>query len=246
MAHKIGGPPPSDHPRRCTATSKRSREQCRGWAMEGTNPPRCKSHVGKSVERVRREADEQRAVAAAQRMVARAGVEQSPIEHLLDSLHLAAQLVAVWGSMVADLDNAGELQVHPEHGEVGRLRGEISEKGAERYRLVPDADRLMAVSSDGVARVHPYVEQYERWLDRRAKYAALAIRAGVEERLVRIREREAEQLVEALDAAMGSTAVAEALGIDTMPHAARTAARRELAETLRRLHEESAVVEVGR
>lgn len=248
-----GGPPPDGHPRRCHATAKGTGRQCRAWAIEGTDPPVCRSHGG-AAPQVRAAASrrtlEAAALTEARRMVARAGVDDDPITHLLDSLYLAAAQVAVWGAMVADLDDAAEVDLKgtpdegPDPARIGRLRGETwwesveagtYKDGTPKYVLAPQSDRLIVQSREGVARLHPFVEQYERWVDRRAKYAKLAIDAGVAERLVAIRETEAERMVAAFDRALTDPAFAAALGFDggILPHAARAEGRRAMARHLR-------------
>jgi hypothetical protein len=91
--------------RQCTATSKRSGERCRRSPVEGSTV--CATHGG-SARQVKEAGKQREALAVAQRMVQRAGVDVDPIEHLLDSLHLASQLVRVWGTMVAAIDEAAE------------------------------------------------------------------------------------------------------------------------------------------
>lgn len=87
----------------------------------------CGSHGGRAPQ-VRKAAEVRAAKMAAmeqaERMVARAGVDADPIEHLLESLHRAAALVEVWGQVVAERDEGfgnnlttmndkGDLNIHP-------------------------------------------------------------------------------------------------------------------------------------
>lgn len=136
----------------------------------------------------------------AQRMVARAGVDADPIEHLLDSLYRAAALVQVWGQMVADLDNKGEVEAHEQPG---RVRG-----WAEReYELGPDdkvrqrvvMDPLMVQTSDKTVQLHPFVKEYHEALDRRAKFAKLCADAGVERRQIELKEAQAQLLAQCIN-----------------------------------------------
>jgi hypothetical protein len=104
-------------------------------------------------------------------MVARAGVDADPIEHLLESLHRAAVLVEVFGAMVAAIDHAAEQET----ADVGGLRGDLV------YMPVPDsyglvvkpADRLLALNSSGMAQLHPYYREYRDALELRAKLAKM-------------------------------------------------------------------------
>lgn len=179
--------------------------------MRGTDPPRCKNHAGKS----RGELAEQRArhdeIAKAQlkvqRMVARAGVDLDPAEHLLDTLHIATQQGLVFGEMVADLDNAGEVNAAEV---IGRIRG-------TRY------DALLATNQAGTLTVHPFVTLWIDAVERRAKLAKLAIDADVAERLVTLQEDTAAHL----DDLIGRALIAA--GVD---HAAQLAVRHALAAEL--------------
>jgi hypothetical protein len=49
-------------------------------------------------------------------MIAEAGTDLDPIEHLVSALHRAAALVEVWGSLTADLDEQGGLVNHSAGG----------------------------------------------------------------------------------------------------------------------------------
>jgi hypothetical protein len=126
-------------------------------------------------------------------MVRLAGVDQDPLEHLLESLYLAAALVEVWGAMVAAIDARAE----EESKEDGFLRGELGYEEVESDKgftdmMVRPKDRLIAVDSRGESQVHPYMAEYQRALERRAKFAKLCIDAGVAERQVRVYEQQAE------------------------------------------------------
>jgi hypothetical protein len=173
----------------------------------------------------RRRVDQRRAVQAAQRMVDRAGVDVDPIEHLLDSLHLSAQLVLVWGTMVAAIDAKAEEETEDR----GFLRGELgydeveSEKGFTDV-IVRPRDRMMAVDSRGEARVHPYVDEYQKAIERRAKFAKLCIDAGIAERQTRMVEQQVEMAHRVFEATL------EDLGLEP---GKRQEARRAYARHLR-------------
>lgn len=183
-------------PGRCNRKGRNG--YCEKWPVKGAKV--CATHGG-SAPQVKRAARErqvrQEALARAQRMVTRAGVHLDPIEHLLDSLHLAAQLMHVWGAMVAAIDAKAAEETEAN----GVLRGELGYDEVESEQgftdlIVKPHDRLMAVNSKGEARIHPYVEEYQRALERRAKFAKLCIDAGVEERRVRAAERAGEAMAE--------------------------------------------------
>lgn len=167
----------------------------------------------------------EKALETAQRMVARAGVDVDPIEHLLDSLHVAYQLERVWGSMVAAIDD----KAAEETDEHGYVRGELgyetveSEKGFTDVVVTP-RDRLLAVNARGEAQVHPYMAEYQRAIERRARFAKLCIDAGIAERQIRIMEEQVAMAQKALDVTL------EKMGLDA-PR--RQEARRIYAQQLR-------------
>lgn len=163
--------------------------------------------------------------AEAARMVARAGVDADPIEHLLESLHRAAALVEVWGSMVSALDAAAEQET----AEQGALRGELgyvqdTNPDTEAELVVHSKDRLLALDKSGMAKLHPYVVEYQGALERRAKFAKLCIDAGIAERQVELYEQQVELAHRAFEAMLDD------LGLDD---AKRQEARRTYARHLR-------------
>lgn len=175
--------------RRCTAHSSRTGERCKKAALRGATV--CRSHGGAAPqvrEAAQHRAAEFEAHREAERMVARAGVDADPIEHLLDSLYRSAALVEVWGVMVAALDAAAEKEAAAN----GSLRGELGYLEADPESsdelVVLSRDRLVALDRQGMAKVHPYVAEYQLALERRAKFAKLCIDAGVAERQVQIAE----------------------------------------------------------
>lgn len=219
----------TDHPK-CGAKKKQQQggeiEHCgqsAGWGTDHPGIGRCKLHGGKSPngdKAATREGAEQEA----QRMVALAGTDQDPIEHLIESLHLSTALVHVWGAMVAELDETAERD-----NAESETRGELgyTEDTNERspYQLnVVSRDRLLALNRHGEAGVHPFVIQYENALERRMKCAKLCIDAGVAERQIRVYEQQAEIAQRAFEATI------DALGLSAPD---RQKARREYAGHLR-------------
>jgi hypothetical protein len=182
-----------DESRRCTATAKRSGERCKRAAIVGGTV--CSFHGGKPPQV--RQAAEVRAArlaahAQADRMVARAGVDADPTEHLLESLHRAAALVEVWGLIVATLDEAAERET----AGAGKLRGEIGyERDGDGFEVRPK-DRMLVLNAHGLARVHPFYSEYRDALEMRAKLAKLCIDAGVAERAVRVAESHAQLMAD--------------------------------------------------
>lgn len=181
---------------RCTAKSSRTGKRCKKSAVTGATV--CRSH-GAGAPQVRAAAKvraaEMEARAEAERMVARAGVDADPIEHLLESLHRAAALVEVWGQMVALIDEEAEKDAE-RTGEIrGALGYDLNTDEKDRDELVVHSrDRLLALNSRGEAQVHPYVREYQTALERRAKFAKLCIDAGIAERQVQIAEAQGRML----------------------------------------------------
>lgn len=184
----------------CVARSTRSGEQCRKQAIKGATV--CRTH-GAAAPQVKRAAAARAlrldAISEAERMVARAGVDVDPIEHLLDSLYRAAALTAVWGEMVAVLDATAATETAAD----GRIRGELGydERETERGRLeivVTPKDRLLTVNQRGESQVHPFVREYEQALERRAKFAKMALDAGVAERQTYLAEQQGEMIADVI------------------------------------------------
>jgi len=186
-----------DETRQCTATT-RSGSRCKRAAIIGGTV--CRMHGG-AAPQVEKAAEIRAAKMVAEdearRMVARAGVDADPIEHLLDSLHVACAQMVVWGSMVAALDAQAQL----DNGE--GLRGELSyveiiDPDNPDLLDVRSEDRLITLSPKGTARVHPFVKEYNDALDRRARFAKLCIDAGIAERQVKIAEQQGQLIAQVI------------------------------------------------
>lgn len=172
----------------CTATSKQSGKQCQKRAIRGAVV--CGTHGG-AAPQVRAKATERvvkaEAIATAQRMVERDGVDVDPIDHLLDSLHLSATLVRVYGSMVAELDDLSE--------ETAVLKG----TRGEAY-----TDFLLTVNNKGDTQLHPYMQAYEEAINRRAKIAKLCIDAGIAEMQLELIQQQVDIAQQALEATLNT------------------------------------------
>lgn len=185
--------------RRCRGTSSRTGKRCKAWAIKGGTV--CVAH-GAAAPQVKRKAAERLALVEAQRMVARAGVSMDPIEHLLDSLHRAAQLEAVFGAMVAAIDERAEEEAKLNdalRGELGYLEASVD---SEDELIVLSRDRLLALNRHGEAQLHPYVQEYGRWFDRRSKVAKLCLDARIDERVIALHERQVKLAQDAFEAAL--------------------------------------------
>lgn len=192
--------PGDPEPQRCSKKRKRSGEPCGSWAVKGSDPPACRMHIGRNsayIEQVRSRAE---ALKEAGRLASRAGADMHPIDHLLDALYRAAAEVEVFGQFVADLDNKGEVDAA---NEPGRLRGwaewrtEIDPE-TDRPRRVLDLDPLMVQGADKTIQTHPFLKEYNDALERRARFAALAMKAGVAERQIMLEEQRAMMVATAV------------------------------------------------
>lgn len=180
----------------CSAKS-RSGNRCRQAAIKGGKVCRFHGGAAPQVERAAAvRAARVEAIAEAERMVARAGVEADPLEHLLESLYRAAALVDVWGAMVAGLDAKGARECDEVRGEVEYIEHEY-ENGVET--LVRPKDPLTTANSRGEVQVHPFVAEYNTALDRRAKFAKMCLDAGVAERQIQLAEEQAQLIAQVIN-----------------------------------------------
>lgn len=176
---------------RCAAKN-RDGTRCRSYAMKGQK--RCRMH-GAASPQARKRGDQRRALEEAKRMVARAGVEMDPIEHLLDSLHHAAQLAEVFGMMAAALDEASaELELR------GELRYHVAALDSPNELAVASGDHLLGFNHDGEAQLHPFLVEHRRWVEIRAKFAKLCLDARIDERLIALHERQVKLAQQAFEA----------------------------------------------
>lgn len=179
----------------------------------GTRGTRQRGHAEVKAARMDAEAE-------AQRMVARAGVDADPIEHLLESLHRASALVEVYGRLVADLDNAGEVALREQPG---RVRGWAQREWVigpdDKAHQQVDMDPLMVATSDKTVQLHPFVREYHDALERRAKMAKLCADVGVEERRTRLAEAQGALIAKVVDGILSD------LGVRDHPEAPKVVRR---------------------
>jgi hypothetical protein len=165
----------------------------------------CVTHGGNAPQ-VKRAATRKLALAQAQRMAQRAGTDMDSLDHLLDSLYRAYQLVLVWGEMVAGLDDAAAKDA----GE--GLRGELHYHAApeESYDelRVSTNERLLGFNYKGEAQLHPFVMAQERAIDRHGRLAKLCLDAGIDERRMRMTEAQVDLAQRAFEAML------EDMGLD--------------------------------
>jgi hypothetical protein len=194
---------------KCTAHN-RAGKRCGNFVVEGATV--CRMHGG-AAPQVKRAAHARaarlEAHAAAERMVARAGVDVDPLEHLLDSLYRATTLMNMWGLMASAIDAAAE----DEAAASGALRGELgyfeADDDSHDELGVISRDRMLALNAKGEATIHPYVEEYQRAVERRAKLAKLCIDAGVAERQVQLAEQQGQLMAQAIRGILTDLGVAD-------------------------------------
>lgn len=155
---------------RCSA-KRRNGEGCGAWAVKGATV--CRMHGGSSPQArqaAARRVQEERAAKAAQRLAQ--PVTTDPSQALLDLVSSAAGEVAYWRNRVDEIQDRDEKRLTSGLTKIteGKDRG-----GVTTLRTV-----------ETVAAI-----EYRMWVDaqeRLARFAAAALRAGVEERRVRLAE----------------------------------------------------------
>jgi len=191
--------------RQCMGHSKRApHNHCRDVAAEGQVV--CGRHGGRAPK----------SVAAADRRLTRAqldadlgvlledlemrSAERPVVDVLLDAVHRCSAMVQVLGALVAGLRTSGKAEADGDD-DLGRLWG---------------PDHL------GDGRPHILEERYGVWLERAAKAASLALRAGVEERKVQLVEQQAQLLATVISKIVGD------LGHDLQDEGVREVVTRHL------------------
>lgn len=164
----------------CTATSKQSREQCKRNAVPGMGT--CAVHGGKAPQTIaardKREREAQ-ARADAQRFAARSDIH--PADALLELVQYQAGIVDYWRARVEDVTDEdlewGTTQHREGSGPEGPIDVITKEAGPHiAYRLLVEAQ------------------------DKLAAYAAAALKAGIEERRVKIAESQGAAVAGAIRA----------------------------------------------
>lgn len=194
-------------PRKKCSGHKKDGSPCGAYPIRGGTV--CVSHGG-GAGQVKRKARERLAIAEAQRMVALAGVDMEPLEHLLDSLYRAFQQVKVWGLMVSALDAAGDewAAEHDEHR--GALRYIEADVESDDELRVVSAEPLLGFDRHGAATLHPFVAEHRRWVEIHGKFAKQCMDANIDERILRLQERQVELVNQAFEHALDAINVSSA------------------------------------
>ena len=155
--------------RRCQAQSKQTGEQCKYWAVPGALV--CRHHGGLSPQ-VQRKAAENLAAEAARRAATQLAVpiDTTPEQALIDEVKRAAGMVAFYQARVEELDKADRDALvwgMTKHDMSGEFPGPT-------YEATPSV----------------WLQLWNQERDRLVRVAAAAIKAGIEERRVKLAESE--------------------------------------------------------
>lgn len=193
-----------NHDRRCTATSKQTGKRCGAWAIPGGTV--CKWHGGntpnaKKAAAQRLQEDQARTDAA--RFAARTDIY--PADALLELVQYQAGIVVYWRGRVEDVNEDdlvwGETKREKGIGPEGPIDKSTSEAAPHiAYRLLTEAQ------------------------DKLAAYAAAALKAGVDERRVRLAEQQGAlvaQVIRGVLTALNLTPEQEALVPRVVPEQLR-------------------------
>lgn len=168
---------------------------CRRGAGWGTGHPgvgRCKLHGGASPR-----AEVAGAVELARRdtLVMGRPLEIDPSDAIFECVRIAAGEVDYASDRIAELDASEAV------GPVVTTRPRKLEKGAE--------SKTERVAEHGAPAVHIWIEVRRRAMDRLVSYSKVALAAGVEERRVRLAERQAQLLASAIRGILDDLGVAD-------------------------------------
>lgn len=199
----------------CQALSKRTGERCGLAAAKGQSV--CRFHGGGTqaakAAGARRWAKRE-ALIQASRLVQKDGVDMDPIDHLLDSLHRASQLVNVYGIMCAEIDAGADERLSDDQtrGELGYeiVEEEVGEGRVVERFVVRSKEKLMALNKHSEAQLHPFLQAYTEALRDRAKFAKMCIDAGLAEMQMELVERQVDMAQEALEATITDMALGAA------------------------------------
>ncbi len=163
-----------------------------GWGTQHPGAGRCRFHGGASPTHQAKATRE-----LAQRACMKLGipVETNPAEALLHAVWEAAGNVEFYRQLIQ------ELEAHPEEGQYSE-----DSEGKTHYRpgkrgIYGETYHISGIPT-GEATVHVLVQLYNEERDRLVKYSSEALRAGVEERRVKLAESEARVLFGAVMAAL--------------------------------------------
>src|SRR5690625_2244976 len=174
---------------RCTATAKSTGEQCARYAIAGGTT--CRVH-GSATGRAKAAAARRREQEAAERAVALFGAPKDvePSQALLDLVHWTAGEVEYWREQVRQL-----AEQEPGALTWGKTREKTGGQDiGDTYEAKPAIQYVMLYAAQ----------------DRLAQYATAALKAGVEERRVRLAEQQGSLVAEAIRRILDALQLTEA------------------------------------
>jgi hypothetical protein len=159
----------------CTANSKRSGRQCRALALKGSEPLRCRTHIGSKKARTRAEV-------RAELQAWRVGDETAdPNQVLLRLMTQSFRRAAYYGWLLEEAQNDAGTELKDLIGTlIGHKIGAAGKDG-------------VLYEAEEAIRGLVTLEGQER--DRAARFAKLAIDAGIADRIVKLEEDKAAAVV---------------------------------------------------
>lgn len=161
-------------------------QQQAGWGTDHIGVGRCKLHGGASPQ-----AQLSGVVALARRESVAMGrpLDVHPHEAIIECIRIAAGEVYYASERIAELE-PDEVVAPVETQKMRPMKGEYgAELDTPAYEISTDVPAL-----------HVWIQVRQKAMDRLVQYSAIALKAGVEERRVRIAEGMAEQIADAMKA----------------------------------------------
>lgn len=183
----------------CRAETKQRGTPCEkpaGWGTSHVGIGRCRLHGGASPNA---EMAGQVWLARREAMVMGVPIDIEPHNAILECIRIAAGEVHYATERIAD--------IHPDDA-VGKLTTVLTrpmkeEKGAE------DPDRLVEEIRVEAPALHIWIQVRRQAMDRLVNYAATALKAGVDERLVQIAEQQGQLIAQAIQGVLRDLGVAD-------------------------------------
>jgi hypothetical protein len=171
----------------------------KGWGTDHVGFGNCKLHAG-STPNGRKHGARLRAMGEFGSLLEECGVlveGRSHFDALTDALDRAGRMVVAWGLKVEELDDDSKW-------EYVEVKGP---QGSRQRWVTVEKLGVVGPNAQGEQRIHVAVEQYGLWLDRYGRLAKMAADLGLEDRRVRVEERQADLLGQAVEAMLAELGV---------------------------------------